>query len=65
MSFNAAQKANVNQGIGSSVMIFNAVIVTILSYCILKEVVSKMQIAGIITIVAAVACVSLFGPEKE
>ena len=41
MSFNAAQKANINQGIGSSVMTCNSVLVTILSYFCLNEVVSR------------------------
>ena len=40
MSFSAAQKANINQGISSSVMVLNSVIVTILSYCIWREKVS-------------------------
>lgn len=41
MTFNAAQKANINQGIGTTIMGGCGVIVTILSYCFLKEVVSK------------------------
>ena len=65
MSFSAALTANINQGIGANIMIFNAVIVTILSYCILNEVVSRCQITGIIIIVLAVALVSLFGPKQE
>lgn len=65
MSFNAAQKANINQGIGSSIMICNSVIVTILSYCFMKEVVSITQSVGIILIVISVTLVSVFGPDAD
>lgn len=65
MSFSAALSANINQGIGANIMIFNAVIVTVLSYCLLGEIVSRCQVFGIFIVVAAVALVSLFGPEQE
>ena len=41
MTLNAAQKANINQGIGLNIMICNSVLVTFLSYCLLGERVSK------------------------
>lgn len=64
MTFNAAQKANINQGIGTNIMICNAVIVSILSFCFLGEVVSKAQVFGILVIIAAVALVSAFPPKS-
>ena len=65
MTLNAAQKANINQGIGLNIMICNSVLVTLLSYCLLGERVSKTQMAGIVVIVIGVALVSLFPPESE
>lgn len=63
MSFSAALSANINQGIGANIMILNAVIVTICSYCLFVEVVSRCQVLGIFIVVAGVALVSLLGPE--
>jgi uncharacterized membrane protein len=65
MSFNAAQKGNINQGIGTSVMVSNGVLVTALSYCLMREKVSVLQFIGIISIFAGVIAVSLYGPDKS
>ena len=46
-------------------MIFNAVVVTILSYCFLGEVVSRAQIFGMLVIIVGVALVSLFPPKYD
>ena len=40
MSFSAALEGNINQGIGSSIMISNSICVTILSYIFMREKVS-------------------------
>lgn len=63
MAFSAAQKENINQGIGSCIMILNGVFITVLSYCFFRETVSKTQIIGIVTVAISVALVSIFGPE--
>jgi multidrug transporter EmrE-like cation transporter len=44
-------------------MILNGVFITILSYCLFNEKVSKSQMIGIITVAISVAIVSIFGPE--
>ena len=46
-------------------MVFNAIIITILSYLILKESVSVVQVFGIVIIVAGVALISVFGPTHQ
>ena len=46
-------------------MICNAAVVTLLSYCCLSEVVSRVQVLGIVVIIVAVALVSLFPPDAE
>jgi len=54
---------NINQGIGTSIMILNGPIVTILSFCLLREMATRTQVFGIITVVVGVTIVSVFGPE--
>ena len=65
MTQNAALKANINQAIGLNIMICNAVVVTILSYCLLGERVSKAQFMGILVIIVGVALVSFFPPDDK
>ena len=45
-------------------MVSNGVMVTALSYCLMKEKVSVIQFIGIISIFAGVIVVSLYGPDK-
>ena len=65
MGFNAAMKANINQGISSSIMIFNAVLVTIGSKYFFTERVSCVQLIGILVVIAAVALVSIKKEDTE
>ena len=65
MSYNAAQKANINQGLGTSVMISNCLFVTLMSYCCIGEKVTCLQMIGILMIIAAVVIISLFRAVPE
>ena len=63
LSLNAAQTANINQGIVASITILNLVVVTILCYFIFKEKVSPVQIFGIVVVIASIITLSCTGPE--
>ena len=65
LTFNAALKANINQGIGTCMLTLNAIIVSILSYFIFREKITIMNLIGIIVILVALALIALFGPDKE
>ena len=60
LSFNAAGKGNLNQGLGTSIMICNCLMVTLLSFCFMGEKVTCAQISGIVAIVVAVIIISTF-----
>jgi len=65
MAFNAALKANINQGIGTSLITLNAVIVSILSYVFYGEKISLVNGLGIVVVIVALVIIALFGPENE
>jgi drug/metabolite transporter (DMT)-like permease len=65
LTFNAALKANINQGIGTCLLTLNAIIVSILSYFIFGERITIMNLIGIIVILVALALIALFGPDKD
>ena len=64
LSFHVSLAHNINQGISTSIMVFNDITVTILSYLILKESVSVLQIFGIVCIVVGISLISVFGPKQ-
>ena len=63
LSLNAAQQANINQGIVASITILNLVIVTSLSYWLFNEKISVIQVVGIFVVIAAVITLSCTAPE--
>ena len=65
LCFSASLKANINQGIGTSILTLNAVIVSIMSYWIFKEKITLMNGIGIVIIIVALVLIGIFGPEKD
>ena len=60
LCYNSAGKGNINQGLGTSIMISDCLIVTLLSCCFMGERVTCPQIIGILMILAAVVIISIF-----
>ena len=65
LAFNAALKANINQGIGTSLITLNAVIVSIFSYVFFREKITVMNGLGIVVIIIALVVIGLTGPKGE
>jgi len=65
LMFGAALDANINQGIGTSLITLNAVIVSGMSYCIFREKITVLNGIGIVVILVALAIISLFGPKTS
>lgn len=65
MAFNAALSANINQGIATSIMVSNIVIVSILSYFALSETISKLQLFGMAIVIGAIVIVALCSPPSS
>ena len=63
LAFSAALEANINQGIGTSLITLNAVIVATGSYCFFKEAITWMKAFGIVVILAALIFIGVFGPK--
>ena len=59
LCYNSAGKGNINQGLGTSIMISDCLIVTLLSRCFMGEKVTCPQIIGILMILAAVVIISI------
>lgn len=65
LAFSAALKANINQGIGTSLITLNAIFASILSYCLFREKITCMNGLGIVVILAALVLIALFGPTND
>ena len=65
MAFNACLDENINQGVVLSILVTNVVIVSIGSYLLFDELLSILQVSGIIFVIVSVIIISLFGPDSK
>ena len=65
MALSACLGENINQGVVLSILVANVVIVSIGSYILFNELLSVLQVSGIIFVIVSVIITSLFGPESK